>query len=806
MDQNAKSTSRLKLLSALPFGGSSEVFSISNLEGDQHELRVRGWVARFFSARVLQVYDSKGALIGKLGFDSDIGVTVRRRRVKFDFSITITGDRPERVKVKYIDKYGTVPKEIDCPVQLIGRLQINKLCFDLSHDLLEYDVIFKNDSGATDFGFVVGPDRDHASIMKASDHISGEVQVQIASPIDTPRFYAELPNTKKAVFENNGTAVDTTGARLNLTDIWFDPAQNGAMISGVQEIGEVSAQFQYHCQEPEMFTTFPSPIFETFGDQGVSSVSISDDRTFIALFNQRSGRLLGIGATFKKNVGKPYAVDQNATFPVESWVASMQLPKADDLPESAISLTSTRMSRAPHILKFGKSGKTQGMSQAEQSDVVFEMAKHIAPADGMTILFVFPGSLLEAGGGGQRRAMELIEFLSKSGYRIILLDQSDFGTISAQETRYLELRQFIDGHIPVGRKFTRHLANRIVADCRRGEHEDKLLNALIDRLDQKPPKLAKLGSRDLIARRENLHFNLIAAYFSHAMAADVFLTSFIWTSSAFDFVRPGSVKILDAVDIQSERYRSFQEAAKQHGKDIIPDIKTYFLSPDVEQNALQKADVVLAISPKEQTVLNEMIGPEKVVRAGFGISEAKALPHKAASKRILFVGNRYMPNILAAKSLIDIVFPKLLSLCPEAELHICGSVSHAIDSDQISSANVFVKGFVDDLTAEYEAAAVIVNPVEYGSGLSIKAAEAVAHGRVCIVSPYVAQSFVASVDQGVMIAAELGDMHEQIAQLLKDPDARAKLEAKAYQFATAELSNDVVLADLLNMLETKLFY
>ena len=57
----------------------------------------------------------------------------------------------------------------------------------------------------------------------------------------------------------------------------------------------------------------------------------------------------------------------------------------------------------------------------------------------------------------------------------------------------------------------------------------------------------------------------------------------------------------------------------------------------------------------------------------------------------------------------------------------------------MSSRNIDVIGFVDDLRAEYAACSYVVAPIRYGSGVNGKVAEAYCYGLPMIMSPLAAE-------------------------------------------------------------------
>nr|WP_321454988.1 glycosyltransferase [uncultured Cohaesibacter sp.] len=315
-------------------------------------------------------------------------------------------------------------------------------------------------------------------------------------------------------------------------------------------------------------------------------------------------------------------------------------------------------------------------------------------------------------------------------------------------------------------------------------------------------------AKSLITRRTDDLFNQLVAYFVNLHNPSIFISSFAWTANSFDYIAPGITRFLDANDVQSERSKSFKKAQKLYGEDAITEqeVASYWEDPKEEAQILNKADVVLAISPSEAQVMTDMIGTHKVLNAGFALSEISPMEHVPNTKRILFVGNEYAPNNLAIQEFIDVVFPKILDSHPSAELRICGSVCNSLNVDAAHSNNVILCGFVENLNDEYASAAIVVNPVQFGSGCSIKTPEALGFGKAVVCTPYIRDSLPNLEDAGAVVVSTTDKMHTAISSLLSKPNERQALETRAAQYARNYLTNEVVLIDLLNIIETKVFY
>ena len=90
-------------------------------------------------------------------------------------------------------------------------------------------------------------------------------------------------------------------------------------------------------------------------------------------------------------------------------------------------------------------------------------------------------------------------------------------------------------------------------------------------------------------------------------------------------------------------------------------------------------------------------------------------------------------EVTGLRDFLRFCWPGVLEQVPDAQLRVAGGVGRAAPP---SEPAVTVLGYVSDLTAEYRAARVVINPAVAGTGLKIKTVEALAHLRPVIGWPH----------------------------------------------------------------------
>lgn len=112
------------------------------------------------------------------------------------------------------------------------------------------------------------------------------------------------------------------------------------------------------------------------------------------------------------------------------------------------------------------------------------------------------------------------------------------------------------------------------------------------------------------------------------------------------------------------------------------------------------------------------------------------------SKRVIWVGLiDYPPNSLGLEHFFEFIYPKVLSKLPDFEIIIAGKYDNYDVSKWQQLQGVSVKGFVEDLEAEYLSARAAIVPCYSGAGTNIKVLEAMRMKRPCITSEYGARGY-----------------------------------------------------------------
>lgn len=160
--------------------------------------------------------------------------------------------------------------------------------------------------------------------------------------------------------------------------------------------------------------------------------------------------------------------------------------------------------------------------------------------------------------------------------------------------------------------------------------------------------------------------------------------------------------------------------------------------------------------------------------------------------RILFVGRLvYSPVKQGITHFVEYVLPLIKNVIPTLELRIVGSGEPDFLAYLNSKESVRAVGAVDDLTPEYQEAAVVVVPIYYGSGTSVKFIEALLMNRPVVSSPVGARGFLyMKDDEDYMLALNDKDFAAKVIELLSSVSKSREMAKNGYEKANKYYSQE----------------
>jgi len=311
------------------------------------------------------------------------------------------------------------------------------------------------------------------------------------------------------------------------------------------------------------------------------------------------------------------------------------------------------------------------------------------------------------------------------------------------------------------------------------------------------------GRRKLLrVTAKTFHLNLpVDSYFDPACARyarelfarhafDVIIVSYVFYSRLFESLPASVLRLIDTHDVFSDRYRVYRE----HGQAG----EFFSTGREEEGKALNRADAVLAIQEWDAGHFRSLTGRPVAVVGHLAPPAAETASAGAAPAphAMLFVGGPMGINVHGVTWFIDHVLPDVRRHVPEAELWLVGGIC-----DRIRSAAPGVRrfGFVDALEALYRQAAVVINPQQFGTGLSIKSVDALLHGRPLVTTASGARGLEEGVGAAFLQAGSAEEFGGLLVELLREPARGAALAERGADFARRYHQRSLqALADVVN--------
>jgi glycosyltransferase involved in cell wall biosynthesis len=296
-----------------------------------------------------------------------------------------------------------------------------------------------------------------------------------------------------------------------------------------------------------------------------------------------------------------------------------------------------------------------------------------------------------------------------------------------------------------------------------------------------------------------LHLNLPAdSYFDPEAAThlrrmfettryDVVILSYVFYSRLLEAVPEGVRKLIDTHDVFSDRFSLY----RAHGQ-----ANEFFSTSRAEEaKALDRADVVLAIQARDAEHFQSLTRrPVAVVGHLAPVAAYDSRRAADAVPAMLFIGGPMGINVHGVEWFIREVLPGVRRRVPEAELWLVGGIGDRIRDEP----GVRRLGFVDSLDEVYQRASVVINPQQFGTGLSIKSVEALRHGRPLVSTVSGGRGLEDGAGVAFLQAASAEEFGAQLVVLLRDPVAAASLADRALAFARAYYERNLgALADLM---------
>ncbi len=249
---------------------------------------------------------------------------------------------------------------------------------------------------------------------------------------------------------------------------------------------------------------------------------------------------------------------------------------------------------------------------------------------------------------------------------------------------------------------------------------------------------------------------------------DIVLAEYIYQSKALDYFDDSVLKIIDTHDVLTSE--NAIEANKR-----FRDFTIY--SKKEESKAFNRADIVIAIQDEEKKYFKQ-ITDKKVVTIGHVIGLHKPIKSISKRKNILFVGFINHSNKYGMRFFIKKVFPKVKAKLPDAKLIVAGKICKFIPNEE----GVVKLGFVNDIEKVYAIGDIVICPLFFGTGLKIKAVEALGYCKPLVITSFGAKGIEKGKNKAFLVADTAEEFAEAIEKIFSDKKLYKNLSKNAHKF------------------------
>ncbi len=205
-----------------------------------------------------------------------------------------------------------------------------------------------------------------------------------------------------------------------------------------------------------------------------------------------------------------------------------------------------------------------------------------------------------------------------------------------------------------------------------------------------------------------------------------------------------------------------------------------------ERRALARFHHVIAVSENDRQQMLKMDPGCEITVVPTGVDTQLfqvAPPSSATPPRIVFTGSMdWEPNIDAVEYFCGQIWPGILAKFPDAIFQIVGRSPFA-KVQRLASKSVQVTGTVPSVTDYLRDATVVVVPLRIGGGTRLKIYEAMAMGKALVSTSIGAEGLSFQNGRDLLLADDASSFAEAILLLLRDDQARRRIELSAVQLA-----------------------
>ena len=155
---------------------------------------------------------------------------------------------------------------------------------------------------------------------------------------------------------------------------------------------------------------------------------------------------------------------------------------------------------------------------------------------------------------------------------------------------------------------------------------------------------------------------------------------------------------------------------------------------------------------------------------------------------LLFTGNMgYPPNVDCAHFIVQKVMPLVKEKYPSIKLALAGASPHP-SLQKLSSDNVIVTGWVEDMREMYASSKIFLAPMQIGTGLQNKLLEAMSMRMPCITSTLPNLALMAEPNKEILVGNTPEEVAAHIIKLIENSDFAEQIAENGMKYVRSNFS------------------
>jgi hypothetical protein len=251
--------------------------------------------------------------------------------------------------------------------------------------------------------------------------------------------------------------------------------------------------------------------------------------------------------------------------------------------------------------------------------------------------------------------------------------------------------------------------------------------------------------------------------------------------------------LLDTHDILHLRNQQFQQRGLVHWLDI---------SREEETKLVQLFDTILAIQNEEASLFRDLAPDQNVLVCGHAPAPLPSPKIRRSTSSILTVGYLGSANASNLQSITNFISRSWKNISDRCNIRlviagmICELIAETTPGLLKENSNITTIGCIEELTDFYHQIDIVINPVEFGTGLKIKNCEAVFFGKPLITTTMGMDGLGGEPSESLKVCNSPEEWIACLIQLAQNQPKRLSLQKAAAKLSQTGFSDQEVYSEL----------